>query len=144
MKVLKDLMPGLQGDEDPGPINKEEAAIGSLESLKSAVNSRHLLGWVILVQVTEPVTIADCLQDGLVLFITFGNVYQLEYLRVENDASGDNFDATLVEGCVLVVARLIFDISSGVQAGGAAQVICHDILPVGDMFNYDVIPDHFF
>ena len=75
MKVLKDLMPGLLGDEDPGPINKEEAAIGSLEGLKPVVNSRHLFGWVSLVQVTEPVTIADCLQDGLVLFITFGNVY---------------------------------------------------------------------
>ena len=67
-------MPGFCGDEDPGPINKEKAAIGSLEGLELAVNPGYMFGWVILVQVTEPVTLADCLQDALILLITFGNV----------------------------------------------------------------------
>ena len=128
MKVLKDLLPGLLWDEDSGSINQEEAAIGSLEGLKPVVNSRHLFGWVGLVQVTEPVTVADCLQDALVPFITLGHFYQLENLRVEDDAPCDNIDASLVEGSVLVVARLISDIYCGVQAGGAAQVIRHHIL----------------
>ena len=49
MKVLKDLLPGLVWDEDYGSINQEEAAIGSLEDLKLALDSGYLFGWVSLV-----------------------------------------------------------------------------------------------
>ena len=74
VQVFEDLLPGLKRDEDPDPTNKKEVAVGSLERLKPAIHTRHLLGWVVLMQITEPVTTADCLKDGLVLFVTFSNV----------------------------------------------------------------------
>ena len=48
VQLLKDLLPGLLGDEDPDPVHQQYVAVWRLEGFQFSINSSYLLGWVVL------------------------------------------------------------------------------------------------
>ena len=74
VQIFQSLLPSFLRDEDSDPIHEENLAIWGLKEFKSAIHPGYLLGGMVLMQISKPITIADCCKDGLVIFIPFCNI----------------------------------------------------------------------
>ena len=144
VQIFQNLLPSILWDEDSHPIHEENVVIWCLKGFKSAIYPGYLLGGVVLMQIAESVTVADCCKDGLVVLIPLSNINQFQQFRVQDDASSDEIYAALVNSAVLVMAGFIMDLNTAVEAGGAAQKISHQVFLVRDMFHSDIKPNYLF
>ena len=74
VQIFQNLLPGFLRDEDSDSVHEENLAIWGLKGFKSAIYPGYLLGGMVLMQISKPISIADCCKDGLVVFVPLSNI----------------------------------------------------------------------